>query len=67
MCNACIWGHAESKSLASIQLNAPRFVLGVGKACHGKIKYLEISQKDHENGWRQTDQENMYMERVPNW
>ena len=33
MCNACIWGHAESKSLASIQLNALRFVLGVGKAC----------------------------------
>ena len=33
MCNACIWGHTESKLLASIQLNALRFVLGVGKAC----------------------------------
>lgn len=33
MCNACIWGHTESKSLASIQLNALRFALGVGKAC----------------------------------
>ena len=33
MCNACIWGHSESKVLASIQLNALRFLLGVGKAC----------------------------------
>ena len=33
MCNACIWGHAESKALASIQLSALRFALGVGKAC----------------------------------
>ena len=33
MCNACIWGHTNSKNLASIQLNALRFVMGVGKAC----------------------------------
>lgn len=33
MCNACIWGHADSKTLASIQVNALRFALGVGKAC----------------------------------
>ena len=33
MCNACIWGRADSKSLASIQLNALRFALGVGKVC----------------------------------
>ncbi len=33
MCNACMWGHAESKTLASIQLNALWFVPGVGKAC----------------------------------
>ena len=33
MCNACIWGHNDSKALASIQINALRFVLGVGKAC----------------------------------
>ena len=33
LCNACIWGHAESKTLTSIQLNALRFALGVGKAC----------------------------------
>ena len=33
MCNACIWEHTESKTLASIQLNALRFTLEVGKAC----------------------------------
>ena len=33
LCNACIWGHAESRTLTSIQLNALRFALWVGKAC----------------------------------
>lgn len=33
MCNACIWGHSESKGLASTQVSALRFVLGLGKAC----------------------------------
>ena len=33
LCNACIWGHTESKALAGIQLNALRLALGVGKAC----------------------------------
>ena len=33
MCNASIWGHTESRMLTGIQLNALRFVLGVGKAC----------------------------------
>ena len=33
MCNSCIWGHTESKLLASIQQNALRFILGVGKTC----------------------------------
>ena len=33
MCNACVWGHTDSKSLANIQINALRFILGVGKAC----------------------------------
>ena len=32
MCNSCIWGHTNSKSLASIQQKALRFILRVGKA-----------------------------------
>ena len=31
MCNACIWGHRESKDLLNIQTSALRFLLGVGK------------------------------------
>lgn len=44
MCNACIWGHTDSKALASIQLNALRFFLGVGKAC-------PIAGPFGESGW----------------
>ena len=58
MCNACIWEHTESKTLASIQLNAvylggreslshSRSILGIGVDSlqhDGKIEIL------HENG-----------------
>ena len=34
MCNACIWGHLKNKNnLLNIQINALRFLLGVGKTC----------------------------------
>lgn len=33
LCNACIWGHHECKNILAIQINALRFLLGVGKAC----------------------------------
>ena len=33
MCNACIWGHTENKSILGIQYSAMRFLLGVGKVC----------------------------------
>ena len=44
MCNACIWGHTDSKTLASIQVNAFKFVLEVGKAC-------SIAGLFRESGW----------------
>ena len=48
MCNASIWGHTESRMITSIQLNALRFVLGVGKACpiarlYGESEWVPIS------------------------